>query len=228
MTVKQKAAPAERAYANTWSRLGRHFESPHTSRCQVCGLLHCHPYESDDERLQHRRHHREVLRIYEPQPSPAVFGTGPFLEVEPRSSLRVRHHLEGCALMFRRECGFDFAPYSTDDHAGEAASRQFLIVSPEGRPIGGTGARRRTFEDIGPVWEAAWIWVIPRERRRGHLKAAWGMLKEELPSIRPELPLSEAASQFFAFRMDVPEYVREHAMRNLEAAVAALEPEGGH
>lgn len=185
MTVKQKAAPAERAYAATWRQIGAQSESSRTCTCPVCGLLRCRPYLSEDERRQHRREHRKVLEIYEPEPAPAVFGTGPFLKVVPRSSGRIRNHLEGCARMFRRECGFDFLPYSTDDHDSEAASRQFLIVSPAGRPIGGTGARRRTYDDIGWVWEASWVWIIPRERRRGHLRAAWEMLKEELPSIRP-------------------------------------------
>lgn len=215
------AVTAERDYARTWWRLGAAFEPSRTKRCYVCGLLYCHPYESEHQRRQHQRHHREVLRIYEPAVAPEIFGTGPFLKVEPRSSGRIRHHLEGCALMFRRECGFAFAPYSAADDASDETSRQFLIVSPGGRPVGGTGARHRTYQDVGGKWEMAWIWVIPAERRRGHLRAAWQMMRELLPSIQPELPLSEAASQFFVGRADVPESVRQHAIRNLSALSAA-------
>jgi hypothetical protein len=114
--------------------------------------------------------------------------------------------------MFRREGGFDLPPYSAIENYAESDARQFLIVAPDGRPIGGAGAIQDTFEDTGSLqWLWTWIWIIPSERRKGHMRATWNMMKDIVPGVVPDPPFSLGAASFFVNRSDVPEWVRKAA-----------------
>lgn len=180
--------------------------------CRTCGLAYVK--ESPDDQREHRRNHRQVLAIYEPHSAPQVFGCGPFLEVTDASPKRVRNHLEGLARMFRRECGFDFPPYSAYEEWKNTA-RHFMLVDPTGRPIGGSSARLRRCEPeidpSGSIWLMAWMFVIPSERRKGHMARTWAMMRSIIPDIMPETPFSAGSAAFFINRTDVPEWVRKAA-----------------
>lgn len=73
--------------------------------------------------------------------------------------------------MFRRECGFDFPPYSATEDEYEPIARHFLLVASDGRPIGGTSARlsgcEAEIDACGSAWFMAWMFVIPAQRRKG-------------------------------------------------------------
>jgi hypothetical protein len=52
------------------------------------------------------------------------------------------------AIMFRRELGIDFPPYSESEHGQPGSEgRHFVIMAEDGRAIGGLSARWREYED---------------------------------------------------------------------------------
>jgi uncharacterized protein YciI len=179
--------------------------------CNVCGLFYCK--DSPEDRREHRRRHRQVLRIYEPEPIPRLVGCGPFVKVTPRSPRWMRNRLEGAAIMFRREGAFDFAPYSAGEYYNEGKFRHHLIADPTGRVIGAFGTEWTTYCDASPQW--TWIWVVPSERRTGHMRATWEMLKATIPGIEPKPPFSFGAAAFFVERNDVSDRIKQIAARRL-------------
>src|SRR6516165_82058 len=184
-------------YARTWrSRMLGHWEE---RRCPVCGLLYVR--ESENDRRVHRSRHRQVLQVYEPKPDlrlAALYAEhGAFVPLDSRSPRWLCSRLGGMATMFRREFGYDFAPYCAAERdpvpswcPPPAPARHWLIGTADGRPIGGLSARWREYSDAPSCWVWAWVWVIPSERRAGHVSRCWMMLKSELPEIVPEPPFS--------------------------------------
>jgi hypothetical protein len=214
--MMKTSAATPRYAVELWDR------SPHWG-CPVCGLEYVKELESD--RRLHRTHHRKVLAVFEPQPMPTLIASyaahGQFVPVDMFTPRPVRQRLEKMAYFFRRELHFDFPPYSADEcDVFREPAHHWLIVSPDGRPIGGLSVRWRIYSDAPPNWVWAWAWVIPSERRRGYVRRCWEFLKPRSPDIEPELPLSYPVAKFFAERSDVPEHVRNHAAKE-----AALEPE---
>jgi hypothetical protein len=201
-------------YARTWQALG--YCIPPC--CPVCGLNYAREVEED--RRVHRSRHRQVLRVYEPKPNlrlAALYAEhGVFVPLDSRSPRWLRGRLDGMAIMFRRELGFDFVPYSAgESDFTRAPSRHWLIVAADGRSIGGLSARWREYSDAAPRWVWAWVWVVPSERRAGHVSRCWMMLKAELPEIEPEPPFSFPTAKFFSSRTDVPDDVRDYAAKQL-------------
>lgn len=184
--------------------------------CPVCGLEYVR--ESEADRRIHRARHRKVLQVYEPKPDPVLAAHyaahGTFLPLDSRSPLRLRNRLEGMAIMFRRELSFDFPPYSATEadplpwNDDCKPAHHWLIVTPDGRPIGGFSARWREWTDAPAQWMWAWVWVIPSERRTGHVQRCWALLKAKFPNIQPEPPFSYPVAKFFANRDDVSELTR--------------------
>jgi acetyltransferase ESCO-like protein len=188
--------------------------------CPVCGLLYVRELEED--RRVHRARHREVLQVYEPKPDPRLSALyaehGNFMPLDSRSPHWLRNRLGSMAMMFQRELGFDFPPYSAAED-DPTPSRHWLIVTADGRSIGGLSARWREYSDASARWVWAWVWVIPSERRAGHAPRCWTMLKAKLPEVEPEPPYSYPIAKFFAARTDVADYVREHAIKRLAQTV---------
>lgn len=213
--VELKNITPDRHYATMWPCY-HHSQVRWLDTCKTCGLAYVK--EISEDRHLHRQIHRQVLSIYEPRPVPEIFGSGPFLEVTPASRKRVRSHLEGLARMFRRECGFDFPPYTADDETDEPA-RHFMLVAPDGRPIGGSSAQLRDCDDeidaSGSIWLMTWMFVIPSERRKGHMARTWDMMRGIIPDILPEPPFTTASATFFLDQTDVPRWVGDAARRAL-------------
>ena len=204
-----------RHHARLWWRDWRGAIS--SSTCPVCGLTYVRKVA--DDRKRHRTQHRKVLATYEPKPNASLAALyakhGVFVPVAGRSLRSMRNRLGNMAVMFRRECGFDFVPYSVGDEKSEWG-HHWLILTPDGRAIGGLSAWHREFMDAPPGWRWAWAWVIPAMRRNGHMQRCWDMLTARFSEIEPQPPLSRPAAQFFAGRSDVTERVREHAEHQLK------------
>lgn len=202
-----------RHYARQWMM------NAHECCCPVCGLLYVK--DSENDRRIHRARHRKVLQVYEPKPMAALAACyakhGSFLQLDSHSPRLLRQRLADMAMMFRRELGFDFAPYeATEDY--DEPSHHWLIISANGRAIGGMSARWRIYSDAPAQWVWAWAWVIPAERRGGHTQRCWDMLRAKIPGIKPEPPFSYPIAKFFAERSDVSERIRAIAARTAKAA----------
>jgi hypothetical protein len=185
--------------------------------CPTCGLMYVR--ESEEDRRLHRSRHRKVLQVYEPKPDPRLADLhakhGAFVPIANASPRALRNRLEDMATMFRRELGFDFPPYSADEHLEDGPDGcHWLIVTPDGRPIGGLSARWREYSDAPAQWVWAWVWVIPAERRRGHVGRCWAMLRAQFSAIEPEGPFSYPVARFFCDRADISELTRRIAVRD--------------
>jgi hypothetical protein len=195
-------------YAREW-RSFRYGDDP--DRCPVCGLAYCP--DSVKDRRTHNKRHKQVLDVYEPKPHPALaqrFATdGPFLCVNHSSPLWLRRRLAAMAQMFQCELGFDFPPYA-ETNADAPEEHHLLILAADGRTVGGLSVDWREWNNAPAEWIWAWVWIIPAERRHGHVGRCWAMLKERFPAIEPELPLSLAMMLFFAGRTDVSERTHRH------------------
>ena len=205
-----------RDYATTWD----YYDD---EACPVCGLNYVR--ESEGDRRVHRARHRKVLQVYEPKPNPQLAALhakhGIFVPLDDGSPRWLRKRLEGMATMFRRESWYDFAPYSADEEEptlwnNRKMSWHWLIVTADGRSIGGLSARWREFSNATPRWMWAWVWIVPSHRRTGYAQRCWEMLKTLMPEIEPEPPFSHPIARFFAVRTDVPDYVREQAASQLQ------------
>jgi hypothetical protein len=190
--------------------------------CPVCGLEYVS--ECEEDRREHRVRHRKILQVYEPKPMPALaalYGEhGAFVPVTRRTPQPLRLRLEGMAMMFKRELGFDFPPYRAGENDDDRKpSHHRLIATQDGRAIGGFSVRWREYTDAPTMWVLAWIWVVPSERRQGHMRRAWAMLKSKFPVIEPDPPYSYPTAKFFVSREDVSERVRAIASRRVAEGV---------
>jgi hypothetical protein len=194
----------EREYARMW-------QGSYAYRgCAVCGLEYV--VGSEEDRRIHRSRHREVVRVYEPKPDADLVEHAPFLLIDSDSPRRLRKRLAGMATMFRRELGFDFPPYVAEQRTDPRAY-DWMIIAPDGRAIGGLGACWTEYSNAPARWEWAWVWVIPSERRKGHTRRCWDMLKRRFLGIEPQTPFSLPVAKFFIDRVDVSDRTRAFAKR---------------
>jgi len=174
-----------------------------------------------EDRLMHRERHREVIQTYEPKPLAVIARSyaehGTFVPLNACSPLTLRRRLENMGRMFKREEGYDFPPYEASED-GDRTGRHWMIVSQDGRAIGGLSARWREYSNAPARWQWAWVWVIPAERRSGWMHRCWTMIRNEISEIEPELPLSIPAARFFAKCDDVTDRVRKHAASVIQEA----------
>ena len=189
---------------------------PDVYRCSICGLMYA--TDVDEDRRLHRARHAKVLRIISPKPqgtlAQAYARHGEFVPIERSSPPWMRRRLWGVAVQFKRELGFDFAPYHPDDN--DLKGHHWLIVTEDGRSIGGLSVRWVVFSDAPPQWLWTWIWVVPSERRKGWASRCWNMLAPRFSGIDPDPPLSPPIARFFLDRTDVSEFTRNAAPRTLD------------
>jgi hypothetical protein len=209
--MARRMVEPEREYARTlW---GRHYG------CTVCGLEYVHA--SEDDRRVHRAQHREVLQVYEPKPDSELDGRGPFLLIDSNSSRRLRKRLAGMARMFQRELRYDFAPYYAEGRYDDTVYN-WMIVASDGCAIGGLGMQWTTYSNAPARWEWTWVWVVPSERRKGHTRRCWDMLRLRCPTIEPQPPFSIPVANFFIDRVDVSDRTRAFARRALNSENPAV------
>ncbi len=186
--------------------------------CPVCNLCYAEDYEPDQR--YHRKFHRRIVAAFDPKPDPILARhfakEGQFIPVGPISRRHLRARLACVARAFRCEFGCDFTQYDADYDDGHG----FILADAEGRAIGGTVVRFRQYHDRSASFVMAWVWVAPNYRRQGRMRSMWKFASTQFPGLLPEAPFSSAAAKFFAARMDVPEKVRNYAIRQLEAGCA--------
>jgi hypothetical protein len=126
----------------------------------------------------------------------------PFRPIGPNSPKPWRKEVERLAYYFRREMGFDFAPYTADesDNSLEVDRDRVLAFTKEEwgrvRFVGAVGIRWREWDDAPSGWSVSWAWVHPYERRKGYLAKVWPFVLEMFPNPRIEPPVSTAMKRF--------------------------------
>ena len=103
-------------------------------------------------------------------------------------------------MQFRRELGFDSAPFDPDDRAFEATlivSKKFLATFPIA-----AGAVGLEYED--GLWVLKWVWLHPYERSTALFDEAWGELERLYGLFFVEGPYTPAMGAFLR-RRGIPE-----------------------
>jgi len=127
--------------------------------------------------------------------------------VNSLSCLQNRRAVWKLALYFRREFGYDTAPWGyegkyVDD---EAIAYMFTLSDiysdkedwrqPE-YGFGAVGFRWRRWTDAPHGWALQWAWIHPYQRNRGNLSKLWPSLKKLHGDFHVEPPLSAAMKRF--------------------------------
>lgn len=126
--------------------------------------------------------------------------------VTARSPKLFRQAVEQMAYYFRREFGYDFVQYSSEEK--DDGHRAYLWVLPETlengkvKAVGACCFRWREWEDAPASYALQWIWLHPHERRKGRLTQAWPYFQERFGKFIPEPPLSPAMKRFLLKRLD--------------------------
>ena len=128
-------------------------------------------------------------------------------EVLPTDSLKKRKSVESIGRYFHRAFGYDFLPYSVEEHAAETVdsmrvfqwfSVDYDMYGPLYNVIGACGFYYKRHENIPGSelfpnyegWWLTWIWLHPMERGQGILKRAWPFFKNELGDFNVLSPYS--------------------------------------
>lgn len=118
--------------------------------------------------------------------------------VDTSSPYIVRKAVATLGMVFRREFGFDFAPYDVLHPDG---TQVWLWVFPTYDDRHGNdvlvafGAAGFSFD---PPWTLTWAWFHPFMRRKGYFSAMWPTFRERYGTFPIEEPLSDSMEAFVA------------------------------
>jgi hypothetical protein len=118
------------------------------------------------------------------------------IPVVPGSPRLLRCAVFQVARYFAREFDALYVPYECDDREAHVG---FLFASPDRAAVMGACVLRWRGWNLAPWgFGLQWIWLHPCARRRGHLRAAWGLFRALFGAFEPEPPLSRAMQGFMA------------------------------
>jgi hypothetical protein len=115
-------------------------------------------------------------------------------EVTARSPKMLRQAVEQMAYYFRREFGYDFVQYSSEEE--DDGHRAYLWVLPgtlENGKVKAVGAccfRWRGWDGAPASYGLQWIWLHPHERRKGRLTEAWPYFQISFCPLSRRFPLA--------------------------------------
>jgi hypothetical protein len=114
--------------------------------------------------------------------------------ITPRSMKGARKATETIACYFRREFGYDFVQYSSEE---QTDTRDRVILLTQNRyetksAIGVICFRWRKYSNAPEGLALAWLWIHPYLRNRGILSAYWPIFREAYGAFHVEPPLSSA------------------------------------
>jgi hypothetical protein len=127
--------------------------------------------------------------------------------VTPYSPRRFREAVEQIAYFFRREFGYDFVQYCSQEEDDDG-HRAYLWVQPgtlehgKVKAIGACCFRWREWEGAPPSYGLQWVWFHPHERRKGYLTKAWPYFQKRFGKFIPESPLSIGMKRFLLKQFD--------------------------
>ncbi|MDB5128341.1 hypothetical protein [Mucilaginibacter sp.] len=168
--------------------------------CPGCG----HNYHKGDPEssMLHRKEHKKRMTWLQPQALPAMLleraEKGPFAELVTCDSPAWKHsEMYNRALAFKREFHYDFTQWKSPNSGREDPDVQgYLFTGEFGEIIGACAFRNRSDDPEIQKWGLQWIWLCPRERRKGHLEQRWRMFRQRFGNFLVEPPVSEAMQGF--------------------------------
>lgn len=174
----------------------RRTPDPVETKCPDCSFTW---WRGDpDSSASHRREHKRRMSYLDPQPHEhalADMQAGGFEEyVDWKSPSWRQDEVYERAYAFKREMHYDFIQWSKSER--DPNVHGYLFTTDEGRIVGACSFRLRKPETGAPRWGLQWIWVAPKHRRKGILRARWPALRRRYGEFFIEPPVSDAMQSF--------------------------------
>lgn len=170
---------------------------PVSVTCKKCG----YEWERGDPEssLLHRREHARRMNCLDPKPLTKMLielgEKGSEAEIVTWTSEKWKHkEMYRRALAFKWELRFDFTQWSSDGNEDPDA-HGFLFTGEAGEIVGACAFRDRSTKDK-KRWGLQWVWICPKERRKGHLDKRWPIFRKRFGDFVVESPVSEAMQAF--------------------------------
>ena len=182
----------------------REQRNPVPVTCQQCGLQW---FQGDpDSSSNHRREHKRRMLYLDPKPSKEMLEerkTNDAPELVTSKSPPWKHkEMYVRALAFKREFNYDFVQWQGDKGDSDPCVHGFLFTDESGSIVGACSFRRRKKKESEHYWELDWIWICPKERRKGHLSSRWKALRSRFGNFCVAYPVSDDMKAFLAKQGD--------------------------
>jgi hypothetical protein len=173
--------------------------------CPVCDFTYVPELSGD--RGQHRHFHDQITRCLEPIPtkrfSDAILKVGEYVDI--RSAKWKHKEMYARARMFKREFSYDFIAW--DVTGREFGQRGYLFNDDtktfgDGCIAGACGIHWVEYSNAPARWQLTWVWIAPRDRRKGILSRRWSGILSVFPNLYPSRPLSPGMESFLAKHLD--------------------------
>ena len=177
----------------------RRQRTPAKVTCDKCGLQW--RKGDPDSSANHRKEHKLRMVYYEPQPLKEMLlemneNDDPEL-VLSKSPVWKDKEMYTRASAFRREFHYDFVQWHSKNGDSDPFVHGFLLTDTSGAIVGACSFRKKP--DSQPIsWKLDWIWICPKERRKGHLAARWKLFRERFGDFGLSHPVSDEMKTFLA------------------------------
>lgn len=163
--------------------------------CPDCGLQYCP--ESKSDRAIHRKFHKYVAGPDEPKPDDSLAkNRDPKTGIVWLDGHISNHHnllLWGVGKRFRREMGYDMAPWPRTKNLISNDQVGFVFVTNIGGVYGGGSFEKYSNYIHSGQLALSWIWISPNYRREGALRKAFPAFEQRFfrtliaPPISPPM-----------------------------------------
>lgn len=152
-----------------------------------------------DSSYQHRKAHKEIMHFLDPKPLSEMANeiknsVAPEV-VNIQSSIWKHKEIYGRARAFKTEMGFDRVQWLLPKRFNDPFREGYLFTNDEGVIIGACSfVREKNEQRI--YWVLDWVWVVPSERRKGHLHKRWKSFREKFGDFKISFPVSAEMQSF--------------------------------
>lgn len=170
---------------------------PKNITCNDCGFKW--RKGEPDSSASHRREHKRRMVYLDPQPLSPMIDLREFdkdFELVTSKSPKWKHkEMYERALAFKREFSYDFVQWQSRKGDDDPDVKGFLFTNSDSAIIGACSFRKRRLKGE-ELWSLDWVWVCPKERRKGHLAKRWDFFRERFGNFIIEPPVSDEMLSF--------------------------------
>jgi hypothetical protein len=173
--------------------------------CKDCG----HQWHKGDPEssASHRKEHKRCMYYLDPQPLVNVLKereSAQDVELVTTNSPGWKHkEMYLRARAFKREFNYDFVQWQSDKGDNDPYVHGYLFTDGLGAIVGACSFRLPQRERALQQWTLDWIWICPRERRKGHLARRWKTFRERFGNFSLTFPISAEMKTFLAKHGDL-------------------------
>lgn len=166
-------------------------------KCPECGIEWRRG--DPDSSYQHRKAHKEIMHFLDPKPlkemADELKNSATPEVVNIQSPIWKHKEIYGRACAFKTEMGFDRVQWLLPKRFNDPFRQGYLFTNEEGVIVGACSFVREK-EEQRIYWVLDWVWVVPRERRKGHLHKRWKLFREKFGNFKISFPVSTEMQSF--------------------------------